>query len=622
MRDAASSHADTGVSGNTKSSDTWKNIKDMTFRVNLDDFIYYSVSFLSLIIVPLAGVAVFQSYYIIAVNREPVAESFFSGLNCSDTGQSNPDDVEVCNSTETFNIIFTLFQNKDNFFYFKPHTGHSFCNSDSISTDLANPFSSFFNTTELPTDVQELFGGNIGDCSETSLLGNEVFAFITLVFALFGAIWLTVISGHYSNIIKVHLALAISTMISSLITIIIFALAINPSRSSVDPTFCESQSLFENCSGSKGSGFYCQIAVAVLSFLTVLICGLALKFDTSGKTLCCGKDDDHNGEALEVDEEINQREQEEQQPQEIQQGKRETISSPSHPVLHTRRHLLMKFGRFLEFFLAILAFSLQFTKLELLYPGGNESIEIDTYLWNFEKNEWAFCSDNHILLNLIKLENSGETYGDCIPKELVEVYAGFLKVMIFGGLALFLKHDAKRNPMFYLGGIISDIATILFVSLAIHSFYTKIYPGRSEIEPSFCDQFSSVSVINGTSYNGTDDCNISLGSGFWVLCVVLLITVLNFVTEFVDNEIGQEYGAINAFKTVFNRVRKGRMKSAILGPASIYHMSKEIVQQVAAAVAEEDGEVGDDSDSVNEIVESENKKKNGNIEPALDIDVR
>jgi hypothetical protein len=368
MRNATSSDADTGVSGDTKSSDKWKNIKDMMFRVNLDDFIYYSISFLSLIIAPLAGVAVFQSYYIIAVNREPVAESFSDGLNCSGTGQSNSYDKEVCNSTETFNILFTLFQKKDDFFYFKPHTGHSFCNSDSNSTDLGNQFSSFLSTTELPMDVQKLFGSNIGDCSETSLLNNEIFAFITLIFALFGAIWLTVISGHYSNIIKVHLALAIFTMISSLITVIIFDLAINPSRSSVDPTFCESQSLFEKCNESKGSGFYCQIAVAVLSFLTILICGLALKFDTSGKTLCCEKnevDHDHNSEALEVDEELNQREQEEQQPQEIQQDEHETISSPPHPILHTRRYLLMKFGRFLEFFLAILAFSLHFTKLEL-----------------------------------------------------------------------------------------------------------------------------------------------------------------------------------------------------------------------------------------------------------------
>jgi hypothetical protein len=622
MRNAKSSDADTGVSRNTKSSGKWKNIKDMMLRVNLDDFIYYSISFLSLIIAPLAGVALFQSYYVLVVNREPVAESFFSGLNCSDT---NSYDKEVCNSTETFNILFTLFQKKDDFFYFKPHTGQSFCNSDSISTDPGNQSSSFLNTTELPTDVQKLFGGNIGDCSETSLLSNEIFACITLVFALFGAIWLTVISGHYSNIIKVHLALAISTMICSSITIIIFALAINPSRSSVDPTFCESQSLFENCNGAKGSGFYCQIAVAVLSLLTVLICGLALKFDTSGKTLCCGKDDDddddHNGKALDVDEEVNQREQEDQQPREIQQDERETISSPPHPVLHARRHLLMKFGRFLEFFLAILAFSLQFTKLELLYSDGNESIEIDTYLWNFEKHGWAFCSDNHILMNLINLVNPGEAYGNCIPRELLDVYEGFLKVIIFGGFSLFLKRDAKRNPMFYLGGIISDIITIIFVSLAIYSFYTKIYPGRSEIEPSLCDQFNSVSVINGVSYNGTDDCNISLGSGFWVLCVVLLMAVLNFVTEFVDNEIGQEYGAINAFKTVFNRLRKGRMKSAILDPASIYHISQEIVQQVAAAVAEDGGEIGDDSDSVNEIVESD-KKKTDNIEPALGIDAR
>ena len=183
-----------------------------------------------------------------------------------------------------------------------------------------------------------------------------------------------------------------------------------------------------------------------------------------------------------------------------------------------------------------------------------------------------------------------------------------LYVMIFGGLALFLKHDAKRNPMFYLGGIISDIATIFFASLAIHSFYTNIYPGRSEIDLSLCDQFNSVRVINGVSYNGTDDCNISLGYGFWVLCVVLLITVLNYVTEFVDNEIGLEYGAINAFKTVFNRARKGRIRSAILGPASIYEISEEIVQQVSVDVAEDDDGVGDDSDSGDEIIESENKK--------------
>jgi hypothetical protein len=43
---------------------------------------------------------------------------------------------------------------------------------------------------------------------------------------------------------------------------------------------------------------------------------------------------------------------------------------------------------------------------------------------------------------------------------------------------------------------------------------------------------------------------------------------------------------------------------------------------VSVDVAEDDDGVGDDSDSGDEIIESENKKINDNSEPALDIDVR
>ena len=599
MRSAgtSSSASDTVVPGNTKASiNYWKNIKDVVFRVNLDDVFYYSISFLSLIIAPLAAVAVFQSYYNITV----------SGLNCSSDGSTANtvgNGTDICTSTEPFHIQFTLFQRKDDFFYFKPHAGQSFCNSNPISTDIEEQLSNFLNTTELSTDVHNLFEGNIGECSEASLLSNEVFAFITMVISLVGVIWLTVISGRNSKTIKVQLVLSLSAMISSVLFLIIYTLLIDPSRSGVGPTFCEDQSLFKNCNESSGSGLYCQIAVAILSFLTSLICAVALKFDTdtSGKTfLCCGKDDDDddddddgidNNDTPEVDEEVNQQETQEEQPsQETQHNKHESDSSSAYPILHTRRHLLIKFGRFLEFFLSMLAFSLHFTKLELLYPDEDASIEIYTYLWSFDKHGWSFCYNPNSILD--------GTYGYCVPHQLLEVYAGFIKVIISGGLALFMKHDAKRNPMFYLGGILFDILTILFVSVAIHRFYKDIYPGRSDIDPSVCEQLSSVSVINGVSYGGSDDCNISLGSGFWTLCVVLVITVLNFVTEFIHNEIGQEYGAINAFKTVFKRLRKGRMRSAILGPASIYEISEETLQQV-----------DDDNVRENETVEFGNQEE-------------
>ena len=104
---------------NTRSREIWSNVKDLVFgRVELDDFLYFFICFLSLAIVLLAGIGVSADYYSVAVNKRPVAESVFKGLNCSDLDPSTQEAAPSVCSMDTFKTKFTLFEEKVNFFYF------------------------------------------------------------------------------------------------------------------------------------------------------------------------------------------------------------------------------------------------------------------------------------------------------------------------------------------------------------------------------------------------------------------------------------------------------------------------------------------------------------------------
>ena len=563
---------------------TWINVKDQLFRVKLDDILYFCICFLTLSIVPLSGIAVGADYYEVALNRRPVSESILVTLNCTEQDQILADEElqqSIC-SMDTFEIKYTLFDKKVNYFHFKPTFGLSFCeyNNNTFSSDgsqtknNATDQDKYFYTGELSEATQRLLGEDIGECSETTLLVTVAFAFLTMVFASIGAFWFMVLNDHYdyTKRVMVHFGLSTATMISSLITILLFCWAINPLRSNIHPAFCDGQSVFRDCEETLGRGWYCQIATAAGSFLQIFIYAVKSRFDTSETVIsCCGRnssDGNEGGAAILASasaEDYTTRE------------KDQSASGHHQPqsTLVWLLHFFVKLGRFLEFFLTIVALLVNFTTLNLTLPDVSDTpVQMPSYLWGNE-----FCSGHFIVFDMFRMAQDDDeyleikNYGDCTNFDKLEVYAAFAKILFFGGASLFLKRDAAKNPLFYLAGLGSDVGTILFVCLAIHSFLTKIYPGRKEIEPSFCDQYNHMKNMLGFE-NPEDNCSIHLGPGFYVLCVVLVLTVVNLLAEFLVGELGSKYGAFNAITTITNRLRR-RDFEGIMKPASCYNLGQD-----------------------------------------------
>jgi len=164
---------------NTNSSD----IKDSTgdtkrtlCRMSLNDLIYFCISFISLVMVPFAGLGVGQNYWELQLNKQPLVEIVYghTGLNCSDIAHAQSDNSsnaileDIC--TGTIDFEFALFWEQDDFFFFKGSTRNNLCSSNPIPTNVGSLSGfSFENTTGLPTvlptDVQKLFEGDLGQCS-------------------------------------------------------------------------------------------------------------------------------------------------------------------------------------------------------------------------------------------------------------------------------------------------------------------------------------------------------------------------------------------------------------------------------------------------------------------------
>jgi hypothetical protein len=123
-------------------------------------------------------------------------------------------------------------------------------------------------------------------------------------------------------------------------------------------------------------------------------------------------------------------------------------------------------------------------------------------------------------------------------------------------------------------GVVMDFLSMVFISVAIGLFRAKIFPGRVEIQPSYCEIW--------TQHVGTS-CSIKLGAGFFFFCAVLVLTTVNFMVEFCTAEKDQRYGARSAWNTVFQRVKQGRFKSVYkpqseLGVRSAVHEINELDQ--------------------------------------------
>jgi len=572
------------------------------------------------------------------------------------------------------------------------------------------------------TDLYGLLGGNFGDCEQLTLYGTLLVAIGSWCGAMIALFWLTVYTTHttpttstsessstekqqYLHSLRIYFRWLLVVAICAALTLITYAVAIDPSRSSAASYCDDNPANFDFCKQRSGPALYTQIVNCVVS--TLLVAGGMLYIYTEKQKQQqppqrqatsddIDDDDDNNNDddddnkapvnvhvasvdhegfhrAAESTDDILHEENDEAASSTggsisetkisnhdlkstTETRKRTTVKfeepsilNPKHSpnrdetmpegthnaddTVHedrlqrmknacTNLHFWIKFGRMAEFCIMIVSLFLSYTNLYLTDQYGRE-LDTSILLWDD-----TFCTGTIFLLNLFgfnrhenghiimdaasggaetgsnstdaaasPLTHTTATFGFCSSREIFHVHFLFLKVVISSGFALVLKRDAKQNPMFYLIGILMDFLSIIFLLASISVFYLHVYPGRPEVQPPYC------SVWMDYNRNGEDDmddspsqnspCRITLGAGFWLSCLVLVLACINFLGEFIiaetvtarrhgnddddqsNNNFDTEnaaYGARNAYNTVFGRVREGRFKSALIKPASCFHL--------------------------------------------------
>mmetsp|Transcript_13260 Transcript_13260/g.33372 ORF Transcript_13260/g.33372 Transcript_13260/m.33372 type:complete len:636 (+) Transcript_13260:94-2001(+) len=530
----------------------WGTVKDAVLEIDTEDLLYYCISFISIFMLPLSAIGAAAPYYTLNVNIRPISESIHKDLNCSALNITAEELSDSVCSMDTFETKYSLFLRQVNYFHFTPSFGSSFCDDDGYAYKfidrLMGDTMNEFGFEAIPEDTEELIGGgNIGECTQTIMLITACFAALTMGFTMLGLLWLTVLSSHSGskNASIFHIVITTLNTFCSLVTIIVFCVAINPLREAIDPTFCDQQTSFENCQESLDFGFYCQVSTATLAFLLIPLYTVKMKVASSAKTST------------------------------------QPAHHPHHVWFYKNPHFYVKLGRFAEFLFAVVSGMINFTTLDLVLPDIDETpISMSSYLWGDQ-----FCSEKFFALDEFRLieDDAGtselKNFGDCKAIYKYKVIFTLLKIIISAGSALFLKRDAAKNPFIYLGGLVADFATIVLVIMAITVFMVSIYPGRRGIEPSFCDQYSELRnaflAVDGEALSESTEeiCDIKLGAGFFILVAVLPLTIANLVVEFLAGEVGSEYGAINAFQTVMKRIKRKEYQDAMFGPSSFYRKS-------------------------------------------------
>jgi hypothetical protein len=120
-------------------------------------------------------------------------------------------------------------------------------------------------------------------------------------------------------------------------------------------------------------------------------------------------------------------------------------------------HFWIKFGRMCEFAFMIPGIFSSFANLTVVNHTGKTLIT-RILLW-----DGVFCKETLLWLNLfinnsiynndnddMAMDSAIPTFGGCVGNAMFHIQFASLKVVITAGIALVLKRDARRNPLFYL----------------------------------------------------------------------------------------------------------------------------------------------------------------------------
>jgi len=230
--------------------------------------------------------------------------------------------------------------------------------------------------------------------------------------------------------------------------------------------------------------------------------------------------------------------------------KKETVERPL--AFFLKIHFWVAFLRFVELLILATGILSAFAVIRTDLPP-DLSTRLEFIHTAVEINIWqgTFCGKPMLAWNLV-LPDPDHTFGRCSPNNVRNVKMGYMLALVAAVLALAFQKDAKKKPFFFLTGFVMHFLSMVKLGWSIGEFYAGVYPGRPEIDPSYCEMWTDIFQAGA--------CSIQLGNGFILTCTALVLVFIGFVGELVAQR-GATYGVRSAFDTLFGRVRRGRLKS-------------------------------------------------------------
>ncbi|CAB9510751.1 expressed unknown protein [Seminavis robusta] len=459
--------------------------------------------------------ACFFPLHTITVNEHPWVSHLFD-ISCEELTRENREYCETSYNTRHY----TLWRSTGNFFSIQDWDGGVLCGSRE----------NFEMPSETNPDIAVLTVENLGKCSNVAAFVAMTFTILTCSFAAFVAIYITVLVHDHDFILQMLLAF---TTAYSAIAIAVYCLEINPLR--LKTTFCDSQTLFEHCEQKMGVGFWFQVGTISLSFVALVL------------TFARG-----SSKSIQLEEKAPE------------PGAHHSV--PFYKSLHFYVHLV----RFSELAILIIGLVSTWTIVRTTLPettntttsndnllshafaGKGGQMETEINLW-----QGLFCHPFGARLFLWSVvldhheDSELETFGHCESKDIFHVQLGMIMATVSAITAMTFQKDAKSMPLAYLVGFIMHFMSMVKLIWAITEFMLGVYPGRSNIDPSYCSRWTSFVPTGGT-------CDIDIGPGLWLAGGALAAVAISFLGE-VTLQRNTEYSVVTAFWTLIGRVRQGRI---------------------------------------------------------------
>lgn len=349
---------------------------------------------------------------------------------------------------------------------------------------------------------------SVGDCNAAWLRALQALATIVLVAAGL-RVFLVVAPKNFPRAFHVGCALDFLMMAASLSVICVYVTKVDPTR--LSPSYCEEwlkispNDITLECGEYTGFGFYCQVAVAVLS-LASLIAEVA-------------------GRRLETQNEGAPR---------YTRGSVTDLRSDSGESFFTVLRLNQTL-RFFEFAFLLIGVFGPFMIISLDTGTVENGTEIKTTIQQTLFDEY-FCKNNLWWGRFGTVMAMYETFGDCSSTDLHVVIALAIAALALSGMSLVGLKNARFFPRLFLLGVALEVLTLILVSSGVGYFVLRMYPGRESLDPSYCDLW-----LGEYPPESGGSCRISYGYSFVSLCVSLGVCAVNILVEVVatdDTEAG------------------------------------------------------------------------------------